>query len=84
MLKGSGHESLEGALKLGIGLSNHTVSSYHTATFETLVAHECMFHIVRIVVDYTSIIDTYRAIQTRCRSSMPYSPCVIVTVMHSN
>jgi hypothetical protein len=28
MLKGSGHESLEGTLKLGIGLSNHTVYSY--------------------------------------------------------
>ena len=28
MLKGSGHESLEGALKLGISLSKHVVYPY--------------------------------------------------------
>ena len=60
-----------------------TVWWVHVATFETLVAHESMFYIVRMVVEFTSIIDTYRAIQTRCRSSVSYSACVIVSVMHS-
>ncbi len=64
-------------------ISMATVWSVHVATFEMLIAHESMFHIVRIVVDYISIIDTYRVIQTRCRSSVSYSACVIVSVVHS-
>ena len=42
-----------------------------------------MLYIARMVVQFTSIIDTYRAIQSRYRISVLYSTYVIVTVMHS-
>ena len=48
----------------------------HLATFRWVVAHIGMFYIVRMVVKSMNIIGTYEVIQTRCRSSVSYSPCV--------
>ena len=55
----------------------------HLATFRWVAAHVGMFYRVRMVVKSMNIIGTYEVIQTRCRSSVSYSPCVTVSVMHS-
>jgi hypothetical protein len=39
------------------------------ATFGAMVAHERIFHILRIAIALTSIVDTYSVVQARCRSS---------------
>ena len=55
----------------------------HVATFGRVVLDVSMFYILRMVVKSMSIIGTYQVVQTRCGSSVSYSPCVTVSVMHS-
>ena len=51
----------------------YIVHTVHVATFTRLVGHVSMFYLERMVVKFTSIIDTYRATQTRYQSSMSYT-----------
>jgi hypothetical protein len=55
----------------------------HEATFEQVVADISMFYILRMVVDFMSMIGTYEVVQTRCRSSVSYSTRVIVSIMYT-
>ena len=65
------------------GIFISTICKVHVATFEQVVADVSMFYTLRMVVKSMSIIGTYEVVQTRCRSSVSYSPCVTVSVMHS-
>jgi hypothetical protein len=65
------------------GIFISTICKVHVATFEQVVADVSMFYTLRMVVKSMSIIGTYEVVQTRCRSSVSYGPCVTVSVMHS-
>ena len=53
----------------------------HVATFGQVVLHETMFYLKRTVVDYTSIIDTYRVVQMKYKYSVSYGARIIVSIM---
>ena len=61
--------------------SNHIY--VHIATFGQVVLDETMFYLKRTVVDYTSIIDTYRVVQMKYKYSVSYSTRIIVSIMYT-
>ena len=65
------------------GIFISVICIVHLATFGQVVLDKTMFDLKRTVVGYTSIIDTYRVVQTRCGSSVSYSTRIIVSIMYT-
>jgi hypothetical protein len=65
------------------GIFTAIVYIVHVATFGQVILDETMFYLKRTVVDYTSIIDTYRVVQIKYKYSVSYSTRIIVSIMYT-
>ena len=65
------------------GIFTAIICEVHVATFGQVVLDETMVYLKRMVVDYTSITDTYRVVQMKYKYSVSYSTRVIVSIMYT-
>ena len=65
------------------GIFTAMICEVHVATFGQVVLDELMFYLTRMVVDYSSITDTYRVVQMKYKYNVSYSTRVIVSIMYT-
>ena len=65
------------------GIFTAIIYIVHVAIFGQVVLDETMFYSKRTVVDYTSVIDTYRVVQMKYKYSVSYSTRIIVSIMYT-